>query len=95
MLPKKEITKVINLAKKFKIGKVYLIGSAAFGNPEKANDYDFAIDSFQPKIFFNFYGKLFEAMPKNVDLIDLSGKQTLLTKTIKKEGVLIYESRKS
>jgi len=41
MLSKTELKKAIEIAKKYKIGRLYLIGSALHGNPQKANDYDF------------------------------------------------------
>ena len=94
-LLKTELKKAIELAKKYKISKLYLVGSALHGNPEKANDYDFAIEGYSPKIFFQFYGELFGTMSKNVDLIDLSGQQSLFAKLVKKEAKLIYEQRKS
>ena len=44
MLPKEELNKVVELAKKYKIGKVYLVGSILNSEPSEVNDYDFAID---------------------------------------------------
>ncbi len=90
MLTKKELNEVIKLAKKYKIGKVYLVGSILNNKPSEVNDYDFAIDDYPEGIFFKFYGELFIAMPKNVDLIDLSGEKTLFKNIVKKEAKLIY-----
>lgn len=95
MLPRHELQKAIEIAKKYNIGKLYLVGSVVKGDPRKVNDYDFAIDGFPRRIFFNFYGELFGAMSKNVDLIDLSGKQTLFKKLVRRDGRLVYDKKKS
>ena len=41
--------------------------------------------------FFKFYGELFRALSKNVDLIDLSGKMTKFKDIILREGRLVYD----
>lgn len=91
MLPKKDLNKVIELAKKYKIGKVYLLGSILNSSPSEVNDYDFAIDDYPEGVFFKFYGELFMLMPKDVDIIDLSGEETLFKNIVKREAKLIYE----
>ena len=91
MLPKVELDKAVELAKKYDIGKLYLVGSIIHKEPDKVADYDFAIDEYNPEIFFKFYSKLFQAMSKTVDLIDLSGEQTLFKKIVRSEGKLVYE----
>ena len=94
MLNKIELKKAIEIAKKYKIGRLYLVGSALHGNPKKANDYDFAIEGHPAGTFFQFYGELYMAMSKEVDLIDLSGEQTLFKNIVRKEAKLIYEGRR-
>ena len=91
MLPKEELNKVVELAKKYKIGKIYLVGSILNSEPSEVNDYDFAIDGYPPGVFFKFYGELFMAMPKDVDLIDLSGEETLFKSIVEEEAKLIYD----
>lgn len=93
MLSQEELNKAIELAKEYKIGKLYLVGSLLYDEPENVEDYDFAIDDYDPGIFFRFYGKLFQAMSKGVDLIDLSGEQTLFKKIVRSEGKLVYEGK--
>jgi predicted nucleotidyltransferase len=93
MLPKFELDKAVELAKKYNIGKLYLVGSIIHKGPDKVADYDFAIDEYNPEIFFRFYSKLFQAMSKTVDLIDLSGEQTLFKKIVRSEGKLVYEKK--
>lgn len=91
MIPKKDINKVVEIAKKYSIGELYLIGSALHKKPDEVNDYDFAVRDVPIGSFFRFYGELLRAMPKDVDLIDVSGKMTKFKSIILKEGKLIYE----
>jgi hypothetical protein len=58
---------------------------------EKARDYDFAVADVPDGAFFMFYGELFRAMSKNVDLIDLSGDATKFKNLVLQEGKLIYD----
>ena len=90
MIAKDELNKAIEIAKKYGVGELYLIGSALYKEPEEVNDYDFAVRNVPPGNFFKFYGELFRVMSKNVDLIDLSGKMTKFKDIILKEGKLIY-----
>ncbi len=93
MLPKKELDKVLEIAEKYGVGKLYLIGSSLRGEPEKAHDYDFAVDGVPEGLFFKFYGELYMAMPKSVDLIDLSGEMNKFKSIVVREAKLIYERR--
>ena len=92
MIPKDELEKAIGIAKKYKVGQLYLIGSSLYKNPEEVNDYDFAVKDVPTGTFFLFYGELFGVMSKNVDLIDVSGKTTKFNNLILKEGKLIYDN---
>ena len=56
MIPKEELDKAIEIAKKHEIGKMYLIGSALYKESEDINDYDFAVMDMPPENFFKFYG---------------------------------------
>lgn len=93
MLSQREIEQVIELAKKYDIGRVYLVGSAALLDAVHARDYDFAISDFPPGNFFKFYADLQLEMPKEVDLIDVSGSTNLFKEIVVKEGKLLYEKR--
>lgn len=93
MLPKDELDRVVQIAKKYKVGELYLVGSAAYKKAEEVNDYDFAVKGVPSGRFFKFYGELNRALSKNVDLIDLSGEMTKFKKIILKEGKLIYDSK--
>lgn len=91
MIPKHELEKAIEIAKRHGVGKLYLIGSSLYKDKEAVNDYDFAVNDVPPGSFFKFYGELFRVLSKNVDLIDLSGKMTKFKKIILREGKLIYD----
>jgi len=91
MIPKDELDKAVEIARKYQVGELYLIGSALYKEPEEVRDYDFAVRDVPVGNFFRFYGELLRVMSKNVDLIDLSGKRTKLKDIIVKEGKLIYD----
>jgi len=91
MIPKDELDKAIEIAKKYGIGKMYLVGSSLHKKPSEANDYDFAVADVPPGKFFFFHGELIRSLSKNVDLIDLSGEDTKFKSIIKREGKLVYD----
>ena len=91
MISKRELEKAISVAKKYGVGKLYLIGSSMSRDVKRVNDYDFAVSGVPEGNFFKFYGELFRTLSKNVDLIDLSGKKTIFKNIVKKEGKLIYD----
>ncbi len=95
MMPKDELDMAVSIAKKYRIGELYLIGSVLYKSPEEVNDYDFAVRGVPKGKFFKFYGELLRAMVKNVDLIDISGKKTKFKGIILKEGRLIYAKSKA
>lgn len=87
MIPKEELEKAVEITKKYRIGKLCLVGSSLH-DAEKAHDYAFA--DVPDGLFFMFYGEFFREMSKNVDLIDLS-KAKRFKNIILKEGKLIYD----
>jgi len=91
MIPKEELDKAIEIAKKYKIGRMYLVGSALHKEREDVNDYDFAVMDVPPESFFKFYGELLRTLSKNVDIIDLSGKVTKFKSIIMRDGELLYD----
>lgn len=93
MLSNEDLDKAIYLAKKYNIGKLYLIGSSLHKNTDEVNDYDFAISDYPLEVFFEFYSELYKNMPKNVDLVDLSNILESFRKILLREGKLIYEKR--
>jgi len=93
MINTKEKDIAIRLAKKYRIKRLYVFGSVLKKHGH-VNDYDFAVEGYPAGKFFGFYGELFNAMSKDVDLIDLSLKNTRLNSLIKKEAKLLYESKR-
>ncbi len=91
MIPKEELDKAIEIAKKYKIGRMYLVGSALYRENEDVNDYDFAVMDVPPESFFKFYGELLRTLSKNVDIIDLSGKATKFKSIVMREGKVVYD----
>jgi predicted nucleotidyltransferase len=65
MIPKEELDKAIEIAKKYKIGKMYLVGSSLHKESEDVNDYDFAVMDVPPESFFKFYGELLRTLSKH------------------------------
>ncbi|MEE9151735.1 MAG: hypothetical protein V3U20_07900 [Thermoplasmata archaeon] len=88
MISEKDRTKIIELAKKYKVSSVYLFGSSLDINSE-ANDIDLGVKGIEPKLFFKFYGEILRLLSKSVDLVDLS-KETLFNNIVEKNGVKIY-----
>ena len=93
MIPKHEIDKAVEIARKYGVGELYMIGSAVHKQPDEARDYDFAVRDVPVGSFFRFYGELMRSLSKSVDLIDLSGKQTKFKDIVLKEAELIYDKR--
>lgn len=91
MIPKEELDKAIEIAKKYGIGKMYLVGSSLYKETAEAKDYDFAVTDIPPGKFFMFYGELLREMSKDVDIINLSGRATKFKRIVMREGKLVYE----
>jgi hypothetical protein len=92
MIPKDELDLAIAIARKYGVGKLYVVGSS-LGDPKDAHDYDFAVADVPEGAFFLFYGELFRSLSKTVDLIDLSGTMTKFKSIIMEEGKLVYDSK--
>ncbi|MGA1824893.1 MAG: nucleotidyltransferase family protein [bacterium] len=82
----KEIIK--DISKKYQIRRVLLFGSCLL--PDRENtDIDIAVEGISPRDFYRFYGELLFALPKPVDVIDLS-KTSKFIQIIQDEGVPLY-----
>ena len=68
--------------------EVYIFGSAAKGDVEKANDIDFAISGLPPELFFTTMGRVQMALPRQIDLIDLD-EDNSFTRYLKDEHELV------
>ena len=91
MIPKEELDMAIEIAKKYKIGKMYLVGSSLHKESEDINDYDFAVMDVPPENFFKFYGELLRTLSKHVDIINLSGKASKFKSIVMSEGKVVYD----
>jgi len=88
MISKMDKYRLVEIAKKYNVAKVYIFGSN-LNEDKEPNDIDIAVDGISHASFFKFYGELIFALSKPVDLIDLS-KDSLLSSIVKKEGFLLY-----
>ncbi|MGD8782705.1 MAG: nucleotidyltransferase domain-containing protein [Ignavibacteria bacterium] len=88
MLSNEDKYRLLEIAKKYKVAKVYLFGST-LNSDDKAKDIDLGVEGVLDSKYFEFYGELIFALSKPVDLVDLK-KKTLLNKMIQTEGVLLY-----
>ena len=77
-----------DIAKKYHVKRVLLFGSCLCPDKE-SNDIDIAIEGILPKNFYKFYGDLLFALPKPVDIIDLS-KNSKFVKMVLQEGIVLY-----
>jgi len=77
-----------DIAKKYHVKRVLLFGSCLCPDKE-SNDIDIAIEGIFPQNFYKFYGDLLFALPKPVDIIDLS-KNSKFVKMVLQEGIVIY-----
>lgn len=76
-------------AREFDVKTVWLFGSS-LQDDSNSRDIDLAVEGISPKLFFKFYARLFMALPKPVDLVDLS-QNISIASIIRTKGVPIYE----
>jgi len=85
-----ELQKTIaECAREFDVKAVWIFGSS-LEDDSPSRDIDLAVEGISPKLFFKFYARLFMALPKPVDLVDLS-QDTPIASIIREKGVAIYE----
>jgi predicted nucleotidyltransferase len=87
MISEKDKIKLLAIAKKYNVSKLYLFGSHLDSN--FVNDIDLAVEGVSGSEYFKFYSELIFNLSKPVDLIDLR-KKSLFNKTIIDEGQLLY-----
>jgi len=88
MLTASEQRTIKECAMEFGVRSVWLFGSG-LEEGEEARDIDLAVEGLRPELFFKFYARLAWAMPKPVDLVDLS-ETTSLAPLIRTRGRRIY-----
>ena len=88
MISTEDKYKLLEIAQKYNISKLYLFGSN-LDDKSDSEDIDLAVDGIEGSLFFKFYSELIFSLSKPVDLIDLK-KKSLLNEMIKSEGILLY-----
>jgi len=76
-------------AEEYGVKAVWLFGSA-LDDEEHAGDIDLAVEGLAPEKFFEFYGHIYFALSKPVDLVDL-GQNPPIASIIREKGVCIYD----
>jgi predicted nucleotidyltransferase len=80
---------VAQYAREYGVETVWLFGSC-LKDPEHARDIDLAVDNVPNGKFFHFFADLMFALPKPVDLVDLS-LDPPIAPLVLEEGVRIYD----
>ncbi|MBW2671018.1 MAG: hypothetical protein JRD87_14280 [Deltaproteobacteria bacterium] len=80
---------IMECASEFDVKAVWIFGSS-LEDDSVARDIDLAVEGISPELFFKFYARLFMALPKPVDLVDLS-QDIPIASIIRAKGVSIYE----
>lgn len=88
MISNEDKYRLIELAKKYGVSRLYLFGSN-LEHGREPKDIDLAVEGIADSLFFKFYSELIFSLSKPVDLIDLN-KKSLLNTMIRSEGTLIY-----
>ena len=88
MISNEDKYRLLEIAKKYNVSKVYLFGSNLEPGREH-NDIDLAVEGIPDSLFFKFYSELIFSLSKPVDLVDLK-KKSLLNTMVKSEGILLY-----
>lgn len=89
-MPLKETERdtIIRLAREYGARKVWLFGSAI--KETEYNDIDIGVEGLPGAKVYELFSRLFDALPKPVDLIDMDGENPI-RHIIRDRGVIIYE----
>ena len=88
MITEQDKATIVDIARRYDVRGVFLFGSSSDPKRE-ANDIDLAVEGIVPQDFFSFYGDLLFALPKPVDVIDLSN-DTKFNRLVYREGIRLY-----
>jgi predicted nucleotidyltransferase len=88
MISDEDKYKLLKIAQKYNISKLYLFGSN-LDSERIPNDIDLAVEGIPDSLFFKFYSELIFSLSTPVDLVDLK-KKSMLNEMIKSEGILLY-----
>jgi len=89
-MPSEILNKIIQTARKYKIEKLYLFGSAS--ESDNFRDIDLACEGFNGWKMFTFAGELENELGLNVDIVTLDIEDDF-TKLIKNKLKLIYDEK--
>ena len=88
MISNEDKYRLLEIAKKYNVSKLYLFGSS-LNSEDNSNDIDLGVEGISDSVYFKFYSELIFSLSKPVDLIDLK-KKSLLNTMVKDEGLLLY-----
>jgi len=89
VLPDDLLAAIAKCAREFDVRVVWLFGSM-LTDPEHARDIDLAVEGLDPNKYFDLYSRLWDVLPKPIDLVDLSGEPPI-EPIVRERGVRIYE----
>ena len=79
---------IVDLAKKYRAGRILLFGSSVSKQSE-SRDIDLGVEGISPRVFFRFYADLMLRLSKPVDVVDLT-RSTAFTLLVRRDGVPLY-----
>lgn len=82
MISNEDKIKLLKIAEKHEVSKVYLFGSNLDSSRE-SNDIDPSVEGLPDNVFFKFYSELIFSLSKPVDLIDQAAKENILSEDCK------------
>lgn len=88
MISSEDKTRLLEIAKRYNVSKIYLFGSSINSNKD-VSDIDLAVEGIPDSDFFKFYIELIFNLSKSVDLIDLK-KKSSFNDMVRSEGVILY-----
>ena len=88
MISKKDKKAILDLAKKYKVKRIILFGSAS-KDKVTSRDIDIGVEGIPDNLFFKFYSELIFSLSKPVDLVDLS-KKSKFSEIVISEGTQLY-----
>lgn len=87
MITKVDKSKIVKCAKKYKLSKVILFGSAK--EKTESRDIDIGVKGLKPELFFNFGWELYRDLSKPLDVVDLD-EDCSFNRLVEKEGIVLY-----
>ncbi|MEW6202742.1 MAG: nucleotidyltransferase domain-containing protein [bacterium] len=93
-LAKKEKDTIRRIAREYGVKRLWLFGSMLDPKPDvEPDDIDLAVEGIAPERFYHFYGKLFQELPKPVDLVDMADALPIVD-DVRETGVIIFDEKR-